>query len=96
MTDSSRTIWVINDSADGGQSSSAVVRANLTVRGSASRRALSSARSRSAGTLRDTFNASRRTRVSSCAVNAVEEKPWGNSGRPSRMSSRFRITYHGI
>ena len=60
-----RAICVISGKAEGGQSSRAAVSASRTVRGSASWSAPSSARLRSAGTLRATFSASRRTRASS-------------------------------
>src|SRR5438874_6953220 len=85
----SRAIPAITGSADSGQFSNAALRASRAVRGSESRNAPSSARSRSSGSLSISLSASRRTRGSSCAANGAAEKPSGNAppGSASRATS---------
>src|SRR5256714_2510131 len=93
----SRAIPAIPGSADSGQFSNAALRASRAVRGSESRNAPSSARSRSSGSFSISLSASRRTRGSSCAANGAAEKPSGSAppGSASRTTSRLRTTYHG-
>src|SRR3989442_1516403 len=67
--------------------------ASRMMRGSRSLRAVSSAASRSAGSLSCSFTGCQRTRASSCRVYRTGEDPGGTARSSSSRASMFRVTY---